>query len=275
MQIATTPGDTYAVTTAAPCTVHALRGKEEPVLILTIEQPGQYIIVAPTCALEISDGSALVTKSFKSAPAGTAAHPATGGGSIGTETTDAPIAPDGPLDNLNTCGFTFRAAQAGALQAVTLTGRNGYEFHKNPVWLKIWKNTQTGPSWLGLSQNHTVQLNDRDNLWTFAPGVSIAAGDLITITSHREANKDSRNYAVEDEQSKLLCRVTPIPHQDGIGCLDDYGSPGWDFLPVGHLTLSRAASLSDYTQVSLMDETSFDPARTRPQTLYILQSKSK
>lgn len=86
MIVQTTPGDTYAVTATIPCTVHALRGKEEiPVLVLTIETTGQYLIVAPTTTLEVSDEAALVTKSFRSAPA---ARSLSGGGCTEAELAD-------------------------------------------------------------------------------------------------------------------------------------------------------------------------------------------
>lgn len=275
MTVQTTPGDTYAITATVPCTVYAVRGKEAPALVLTIETPGQYLVVAPTTALEISDPSALVTRSFKSAPAGFPVRAVSGGGAIGTETVKTPIAPDGPQDNLNTCGFTFRVEQSGTLQTLTLTGRNGYEFHKNPVWLKIWKTDSATHQWLGISEQGIIQYNDKENHWTFPPGIVLTAGDHITVTSHREESKDTRDYAVDGENGKLLCRVASIPHQDGIGCLDDYGVPGWNYLPVGTLTSAKPANLADYTQVSVLDETTFNPAQTRPQTLYILQTDNK
>lgn len=70
MQIATIPGETYAVTVTSPCTVCAVMPKSSPLLLITIEDPGQYLVVAPTTALYIDDDSALVTRSFKSAPVG-------------------------------------------------------------------------------------------------------------------------------------------------------------------------------------------------------------
>lgn len=274
MIVQTTPGDTYAITATIPCTVHAVRGKEAPVLVLTIEASGQYLVVAPTTALDISDPAALVTKSFKSAPAGFPVRAVSGGGDIGTETVEQPLVPDGPQDNLNTCGFTFRVEQGGTLKTIALKGRRGYEFHKNPLWLKIWKTAAAAHTWLGLSQNSVVQINEQINTWNFDSGITLTAGDLVTITSHREESRESKDYAVETTDGKLLSRVAPIAHQDGIGCLDDYGIPGWNFLPVGIITLSKPANLADYAQISILDETTFNPAQTRAQTLYILQTQT-
>lgn len=68
MKLATTPGETYAVTAAVPCTVHAVLPDAPPLLLLTIELPGQYLVTAPSSALDIDQDTVLVTRSFNSAP---------------------------------------------------------------------------------------------------------------------------------------------------------------------------------------------------------------
>lgn len=47
MQIATIPGETYAVTVTSPCTVCAVMPKSSPLLLITIEDPGQYSYHSP------------------------------------------------------------------------------------------------------------------------------------------------------------------------------------------------------------------------------------
>lgn len=69
MKLATTPGETYAVTAAVPCTVHAVLPDAPPLLLLTIELPGQYLVTAPSSALDIDQDTVLVTRSFNPAPA--------------------------------------------------------------------------------------------------------------------------------------------------------------------------------------------------------------
>lgn len=96
MQIATIPGETYAVTVTSPCTVCAVMPKSSPLLLITIEDPGQYLVVAPTTALYIDDDSALVTRSFKSAPVGMFSRKVPSGGAIGQESIELSLAPDGP-----------------------------------------------------------------------------------------------------------------------------------------------------------------------------------
>ncbi|OCA04265.1 hypothetical protein [Akkermansia glycaniphila] len=271
MTIDTTPGETYAITTSEPVRVSALREDGSEVLLCSMTEPGQYLVVAPTGALRVSGSSALVTRSFRSAPAGALCRAASGGGVIGIESAVLPFAPGDGTDNLNAGGFAFEAEVSGELRRVALKGRSGYEFHKNPVWLKVWRRMEGGPVWLGLSREGVVQVNDRVNVWTFDEGLRLAAGDVVVVSSHREEAKESREYGVDGTEGKLLCRVEAIAHREGIGCLDDAGAPGWDYLPEGDMTLARPADLADYAQVALREEGAFDPLHTRAQTLYVLQ----
>lgn len=69
MRVVVIPGTTYAVTTATDCTVSTTDG----VLIASCAAGEQTLFVAPGAEVEVSDDSALVTESFKGAPAGLSA----------------------------------------------------------------------------------------------------------------------------------------------------------------------------------------------------------
>ena len=189
MQIATIPGETYAVTVTSPCTVCAVMPKSSPLLLITIENPGQYLVVAPTTALYIDDDSALVTRSFKSAPVGMFSRKVPSGGAIGQESIELSLAPDGPRDNLNSCGFAFAVEEAGILRSIAIDGRTGYEFHKNPVWMKLWRAVPGAvPVWLAVSLNSVIQQNNALNTWDFEEGVPLRAGDRLVATTHRSSS---------------------------------------------------------------------------------------
>ena len=273
MQIATTPGETYAVTATVPCTVNAVMGASSPCVLIVIEEPGQYLVVAPTTALYIDDDSALVTRSFRSAPACMSLRSSAGGGAIGTEITELPLAPDGAGDNLNSCGFAFVVKQEGTLRSIAIQGRTGYEFHKNPVWLKLWRSSSgAAPAWVAVSHNSVIQQNDALNTWNFEEGALLHAGERLLVTTHREEGKESREFSVDGTEGKLLARVCAIPATEGVGCMDDSGVPAWNYLPVGTLTLAKSANLADYAQIALLNESEFAAARKRPQTLYAVVS---
>lgn len=69
MKVIVIPGTTYAVTTATDCTVSTTDG----VLIASCAAGEQTLFVAPGAEVEVSEDSALVTESFKGAPAGLSA----------------------------------------------------------------------------------------------------------------------------------------------------------------------------------------------------------
>lgn len=77
MKVNTTPGATYALTCTAACSVRALLNDASSLTVLETENPGQYIFVAPTDTVEVSDEHALVTQTFKAAAMGSSAQ---GGG---------------------------------------------------------------------------------------------------------------------------------------------------------------------------------------------------
>lgn len=74
MKVNTIPGASYALTCTAACTVQAILSDASFLTILETEHSGQYIFVAPTDAVEVSDEHALVTQTFKAAALGLSAQ---------------------------------------------------------------------------------------------------------------------------------------------------------------------------------------------------------
>lgn len=64
MKVNTIPGASYALTCTAACTVHALLSDVASLIVLETENSGQYIFIAPTDTIEVSDEHALVTQTF-------------------------------------------------------------------------------------------------------------------------------------------------------------------------------------------------------------------
>lgn len=79
MKIDTIKGCSYVVTCTGACTVQVLQPAASPITILEAAKAGQYVFVAPTDAVEVSDEHALVTQTFKAASLGSSAQ----GGGIG------------------------------------------------------------------------------------------------------------------------------------------------------------------------------------------------
>lgn len=74
MKVNTIPGASYALTCTAACTIQAVLGDASTLTLLEAGNPGQYIFVAPTDAVEVSDEYALVTQTFKAAAPGLSAQ---------------------------------------------------------------------------------------------------------------------------------------------------------------------------------------------------------
>lgn len=74
MKIDTVKGCSYVVTCTGACTVNVLRADASPITILEAAKAGQYVFVAPTDAVEVSDEHALVTQTFKAAAPGSSAR---------------------------------------------------------------------------------------------------------------------------------------------------------------------------------------------------------
>lgn len=77
MIVDTVKGCSYVLTCAGACTVHAVLPTSELLLLVEAEAGGQFVFVAPTDAVEVSDEHALVTLVFKGAVMGSSAQ---GGG---------------------------------------------------------------------------------------------------------------------------------------------------------------------------------------------------
>lgn len=93
MKVNTIPGVSYALTCTAACTVKAVcTDDSSPITILEADKAGQYVFVAPTDAVEVSNEHALVTQTFKGAALGLAAQ----GGTPGTVDTSRAYAWTGP-----------------------------------------------------------------------------------------------------------------------------------------------------------------------------------
>ncbi len=74
MKVNTKPGASYALTCTAACTVQALFSDAPSVTVLEAENSGQYVFIALSDAVEVSDEQALVTQTFKEAAPGWAAR---------------------------------------------------------------------------------------------------------------------------------------------------------------------------------------------------------
>lgn len=104
ISIRTTPGMTYAITATGPCAVAVIEDNL-PIPFLNIDQPGQYIAVAPSMQLHLTDDHALVTPVAGKASLGAPSHRAT---------PSPPAAPAGwslqsglPQDNILQHGFIY------------------------------------------------------------------------------------------------------------------------------------------------------------------------
>lgn len=74
MKVNTIPGASYALTCTAACTVQAVLGDASFLTLLETGDSGQYIFVAPTDVVEVSDEYALITQTFKEAAPGWSAQ---------------------------------------------------------------------------------------------------------------------------------------------------------------------------------------------------------
>ena len=120
MKVNTIPGAAYALTCTAACSVQALLSDASCLTVLETENSGQYIFVAPTDAVEVSDEHALVTQTFKVAALGLAAQ---GGIRLGE---------DAVLKNLTAEASTFSGTvnANGGINAVS--GACGRSLHNRP-----------------------------------------------------------------------------------------------------------------------------------------------
>lgn len=178
MKVTVIPGATYAITTATECTVTTTEG----VLIATCPPGGQSFIVAPSAEIVVSDDSALVTESFKGAPAGSSAA---GGLSdrqaqaVG-EMVDASLnntvlephttATGSDNANFKWCQFAPTRILAGTVAAISMPCRTtaSSQITTSPVYLSIFQlNTGGEYEYVATSENAMVQEIGQTSRWTF------------------------------------------------------------------------------------------------------------
>lgn len=178
MIINTTPGKSYAVTTAVDCTVSTPDG----VLITSCPAGEQTLFIAPCAEVEVSDDAALVTKSFKGAPAGLSAA---GGLSdrqaqaVGemveaslNDTVTEPHTTAIGSDNANFkwCQFAPTRILAGTMAAISMPCRTTASslITTSPVYLSVFQLNEGGEyEYAGTSENAVVQAIGQTSRWTF------------------------------------------------------------------------------------------------------------
>lgn len=74
MKVSTIPGACYALTCSRACSVQAILHDSSSLVILEVADAGQYIFVAPSDSVEVSDEESIVTRSFKGAALGSSAQ---------------------------------------------------------------------------------------------------------------------------------------------------------------------------------------------------------
>lgn len=242
MTINTTIGKTYAVTSATECTITTPAGA----LIAACPAGEQTIFIAPCAQVEVSHEAALVTETFKNAPAGSAAA----GGVRALYEHIAQTPAEGNLSNVNTYGFAIVTTQSGRLDSITLAPRTsgGVEDHW-PIYLKIW--VADGDQWnvLGTSLNAVAQTAGTPSIWRFA-GINLEAGRKIQI----EARKKPES-TIHD--SRLSVSVVANTLAD-TGCIDAQGRLSMtDWVPQYTLSLSRETGIG-YRGIQLAEQANLD-----------------
>lgn len=178
MTIQTTIGKTYAVTSAAECTVTTPEG----ILIATCPAGEQTLFVAPTTEIEISDDAALVTESFKGAPVGSAAAGGLNNRQAAAvsdivenhlnDTITEPHTTATGTDNANFkwCQFASTRVLPGTVVAVSMPCRTtaSAQMTANPVYLSVFQLNAGGEyEHVATSENAVVQAIGQTSRWTF------------------------------------------------------------------------------------------------------------
>lgn len=242
MKVTVIPGVTYAVTSATECTVTTPAG----ILIAACPAGEQTFFIAPCAEVEVSDDAALITESFKGAPAGSSA--AGGVRVIYEHVTQTPA--EGNLSNVNTYGFAIVTTQSGRLDSITLAPRSsGGVEDRWPMYLKIW--VADGDRWntLGTSLNAVAQTAGTPSIWRFA-GINLEAGRKIQIEARK--NPDSTIH-----DSRLSTSVVANTLAD-TGCIDAQGRLSMtDWVPQYTLSLSRETGIG-YRGIQLAEQAQLD-----------------
>lgn len=178
MTIQTTIGKTYAVTPGAECTV----ATQEGTLIATCPAGEQTLIVAPATTLEISDDNALVTETFKGAPAGSSAsrglsdrqaavvEEMVNAGLNDTVTELHTTAAGSDNANFKWCQLAPTRILAGTVAAISMPCRTtaSAQMTANPVYLSVFQLNAGGEyEHVATSENAVVQTIGQTSRWTF------------------------------------------------------------------------------------------------------------
>lgn len=178
MIINTTAGKTYAVTTQTDCTVSTPEG----ILIATCAAGEQTLFVAPSAEVEVSDDAAMVTESFKGAPAGSSASRGLSdrqaqavGEMVDASLYDTVIEPHttaAGTDNANFkwCQFAPTRVLSGTVAAISMPCRTTASslITTSPVYLSVFQLNADGEyEYAGTSENAVVQAIGQTSRWTF------------------------------------------------------------------------------------------------------------
>lgn len=217
MTIQTTIGKTYAVTSAAECTITTPEG----ILIATCAAGEQTLFVAPATEIEISDDAALVTESFKGAPAGSAAAGGLNNRQAAAvsdivenhlnNTITEPHTTATGTDNANFkwCQFAPTRILPGTVAAISMPCRTTESslITTSPVYLSVFQLNAGGEyEHVGISENAVEQAIGQTSRWTFRK---------LQLTG-----RTTRLCPVPDTSTKwtdklvLGGRVTPVSGED-------------------------------------------------------------
>lgn len=216
MKIPTLPGCAYAVTAALPCLVSAVKGDGTVSPLLTISTPGQYMIVAPTPALEVSDTTTIITPAR-----GRCLPPATLLPRLEYTCGEIRQTFHHSDDNYNSYGFSMMATATGRLKTLTLRARTSGALEKAPLLLKLWTQENGTFQYRGVSENSVLQTSGTFGKWTF-PALPVNAGDRLAFTFHREENRAATTWGGFTDGNMRVGRAEAIP---GTGCFTSTQNP--------------------------------------------------
>lgn len=178
MNVIVFPGKTYAITPTTECTVTTTDG-----ITITTASPGeQTVFIAPTAEIEISDPSALITETFKSAPAGYAAAGSLSSkqttavqtlveNAITTTTQSTQSTPTG-TDNALLKWYQIDASRipAGTVTSISMPclSSASTKITTTPIYLSILQLNDNGEyEHIATSQNAITQAIGQPSTWTF------------------------------------------------------------------------------------------------------------
>lgn len=234
MIVPTIPGQSYAVTAAASCTVSALTPRGTTLLLRQFTASGQQILIAPSMALSLTDETACVTP--------TASRPALGQTSITLNETNTQQTLDQGNDNLNAHGFGILITRSGKLTQMALRARATKLPTTEPLWIKAWLlSNGTVLRYAGLSRNAVTQEPAQYGTWLF-PDIPLSPQDTILFTFHETEHKDKTEWGNCGIGSLRVQAVPPAPH---IGCIRTPSNPPimYDYLPDYRIALKTQSGI--------------------------------